>query len=114
LVLRFILFTFYFLFYFVGTAEAKRIDVTSQAKEIYETSGIKGGFVVHPGSGDGKSPRGKLTASLCSNDIYLVHGLDADLQNVEKARTHIQQLVKFGLSLRRSGTAWPQPRVNCI
>ena len=57
------------------------------AKQILQTSNVKGGLVVHLGCGDGK-----LTAALRANDSYLVHGLDADAANVGKARTHIQSL----------------------
>lgn len=58
-----------------------------QAQQILDDSGVKGGLIVHIGCGDGK-----LTAALRANDSYLVHGLDADPQNVEKARQYIQSL----------------------
>jgi outer membrane protein assembly factor BamB len=51
-------------------------------------SGVKGGLVVHLGCGDGK-----LTAALCANDSFLVHGLDAD---VTAAGKHIQSLGLYG------------------
>ena len=62
--------------------------VTASAKtaeEILEAAGIKGGLIVHIGCGDGK-----LTAALRANDSYIVHGLDADGEQVAKARGHIQ------------------------
>jgi len=61
------------------------------ARQILATTGVKGGLVVHVGCGDGK-----LTAALRANDSYLVHGLDADAKNIEKARKHIQSLGLYG------------------
>jgi len=61
------------------------------ARQILEATGVKGGLVVHVGCGDGK-----LTAALRANDSYLVHGLDADAKNVEKARAHIRSLGLYG------------------
>jgi len=58
-------------------------------KDIVKASGVKGGLVVHVGCGQDD---GKLTAELCVNDRYLVHGLDTDPKNVEKARKHIRSL----------------------
>jgi len=70
-----------------GAAEPAR----QQAAELIGTSGVAGGLVVHVGCGDGK-----LTAALRANDSYLVHGLDADAVNVEKARDHIRSLGLYG------------------
>ncbi len=61
------------------------------ANQILETTGIKGGVIVHIGCGDGK-----LTAELHANDSYLVHGLDADANNIEKARELICSLGLYG------------------
>ncbi len=61
------------------------------AKEILDATGVKGGLVVHLGCGDGK-----LTAALRANDRCLVHGLDADAKNVDKAREHIRSLGLYG------------------
>ncbi|MGB2819924.1 MAG: PQQ-binding-like beta-propeller repeat protein, partial [Phycisphaerae bacterium] len=47
--------------------------------------------LVHVGCGDGK-----LTAALGASDSFLVHGLDADAANVEKAREHIRSLGLYG------------------
>ena len=47
-------------------------------------TGIQGGLVVHLGCGDGK-----LTAALRANDSYVIHGLDADAEQVAEA---LQQL----------------------
>ena len=61
------------------------------AGEIIDATGVRGGLVVHLGSGDGK-----LTAALRANDSYLVHGLDADAGNVDGARRHVQSLGLYG------------------
>ena len=62
-----------------------------KAAQILSKTGVKGGFVVHIGCEDGK-----LTAALRANDSYLVHGLDRDAKNIEKARKHIQSLNLYG------------------
>jgi outer membrane protein assembly factor BamB len=53
------------------------------ARKILETAGLKGGFVVHVGSGDGV-----LTAALRATESFQVHGLDRDPASVERARAH--------------------------
>jgi len=62
-----------------------------EARRILDATGIKGGLVVHIGCGDGK-----LTAALHASDSYLVHGLDANVKNVEKARRYISSLGIYG------------------
>jgi len=61
------------------------------AGEIIEATGIQGGLIVHLGCGDGK-----LTAALGAGDRYLVHGLDADAENVRQARRHLRSLGIYG------------------
>jgi outer membrane protein assembly factor BamB len=61
------------------------------AQQILQATGVRGGLVVHVGCGDGR-----LTAALHAGDAYLVHGLDADAANVEKARAHIWSLGLYG------------------
>ena len=61
------------------------------AEAILQATGVKGGVVVHLGCGDGR-----LTAALRANESYIVHGLDADPANIEKARAHIQSLGIYG------------------
>ena len=61
------------------------------AREILDAAGIKGGLVVHLGSGDGR-----LTAALRASDSYVVHGLDGQQRNVEAARAHIKSLGLYG------------------
>jgi outer membrane protein assembly factor BamB len=51
------------------------------AREIYDAMAVKGGLVVHIGSGDGK-----LTAALRASDSYMVQGLDTDAARVAKTR----------------------------
>ncbi|HID77104.1 MAG TPA: methyltransferase domain-containing protein [Planctomycetaceae bacterium] len=66
-------------------------DVTESARRILELSGARGGFAVHLGSGDGR-----LTAALGADERFVVHGLDADPTNVERARKHIQSRGLYG------------------
>ena len=63
----------------------------SDAKQILQAAGVKGGLVVHLGCGDGR-----LTAALRADERYLVQGLDADPKNVESAREHIQSKGLYG------------------
>ena len=60
---------------------AAAADVKADARAILDATGVKGGLIVHLGCGDGR-----LTAALRANDSYLVHGLDTDAANVDKAR----------------------------
>jgi len=74
-----------------------------QARQILDATGIKGGLIVHIGCGDGK-----LTAALHAGDGYLVHGLDKDPDDIERARKHIESLGLYGkVSVER----W---RGNCL
>jgi len=61
------------------------------AQSILDGAGVKGGLVVHLGCGDGT-----LTVALHANNRYLVHGLDVDAQNVERARKHIRSKDLYG------------------
>ena len=70
---------------------AERGSQGEQARQILDATGVKGGLIVHLGCGDGT-----LTSELCASDAYLVHGLDADAENVQKARRHIQSLGIYG------------------
>ncbi len=63
----------------------------SEAAGILETTGIRGGIIVHLGCGDGK-----LTAALRADDRYTVHGLQADAVKVRPAREHIRSLGLYG------------------
>ena len=68
-----------------------RTGPAKQAAAIMEATGVKGGLIVHIGCGDGR-----LTAGLRANDRYVVHGLDSDAGNVEKAREYIKSLGVYG------------------
>ena len=68
------------------SALADSSDSAAKAKDILAVSGIKGGLVVHLGCGDGR-----LTAELKAGDRYLVHGLDADAENVAAARNYLSE-----------------------
>ncbi|MCK5173196.1 MAG: class I SAM-dependent methyltransferase, partial [Planctomycetes bacterium] len=65
--------------------------VAGSGKDIVAASGVKGGVIVHIGCGDGK-----LTAELRVNDRYLVHGLDTNPVNVDKAREYLRSHSKYG------------------
>ncbi|MEA3226918.1 MAG: PQQ-binding-like beta-propeller repeat protein, partial [Planctomycetota bacterium] len=62
-----------------------------QAQRILDAAGVKGGLVVHVGCGDGR-----LTAALCANNSYIVHGVDRDSENIAKAREYISSLKLYG------------------
>ena len=66
-------------------------SAATSGKEILNAAGVEGGLVVHLGCGDGR-----LTTLLRGNDRYLVHGLDASMENVLAARSHIQSLGIYG------------------
>ena len=71
--------------------ETQVVASLQTAKDILETAGVKGGFVVHVGCGDGK-----LTGALRAGDGYLIQGLDADPKNVREARSHIMSQGLYG------------------
>ena len=75
----------------VTLADRAGADEQALAKRILDATSVKGGLIVHLGCGDGK-----LTAALHADDKYLVHGLDADPANVEKARDHVRSLGLYG------------------
>ncbi len=74
-----------------GAAARAESPERTGARAILRATGVQGGLVVHLGCGDGK-----LTAALRANDGYLVHGLDGDAANVERARKHIRSLGLYG------------------
>lgn len=63
------------------SVSARPGSAASEADELIAAGGIRGGFVVHVGCGDGK-----LTAALRKSDAYVVHGLDVDAAQVGAAR----------------------------
>ena len=62
-----------------------------EAKEVLQTTGVKGGLVLHLGCGEGR-----LAAALAAGQGYLVEGLDTSQANVERAREHVQSLGLYG------------------
>jgi outer membrane protein assembly factor BamB len=62
-----------------------------EARRILDGAGVKGGFVVHLGCGDGA-----LTAALRASESYQVHGLDRDAANVARAREHVRSKGLYG------------------
>ena len=61
----------------------------SQARAIFQATGVQGGLVVHIGSGDGR-----LSTALCGKEGVLVHGLDVNEANVAEARKYAASLKK--------------------
>ena len=68
------------------------------ARGLLDAAGIGGGLIVHLGCGDGR-----WTAALRAGDGYLVEGLDADAENVGKARARLRSL---GLDGKVSVEQW--------
>ena len=62
-----------------------------EAERILHITNVKGGLIVHFNCGDGK-----LTAALRARDGYLVHGLDSDPANLERARAYIRSRGLYG------------------
>ena len=79
---------------------------TERAADMLAATGVRGGLVVHVGCGDGK-----LTAALRRNDSYLVHGLDPDPEDVEKAREYINAR---GLTGKVSVAHWDGGRLPYV
>jgi outer membrane protein assembly factor BamB len=77
--------------YMISSVMARSGDYENEAKQILDATGIKGGLIVHIGCGDGR-----LTAAMRVNESYLVHGLDREANNVEKARENIKSLGIYG------------------
>lgn len=79
------------LFFIAAAAFASDADSAKLAKDILTQSGIKGGFVVHVGAGDGS-----LTAALKAGDGYQVHGLVSDAGSVTAVRESILKKGVYG------------------
>jgi SAM-dependent methyltransferase len=62
-----------------------------RADDILKATGIQGGLVVHIGCGDGA-----LTAELQAHKSLVVHGLDTDATNIQKARKQIAAKGQYG------------------
>ncbi|MBM4031904.1 MAG: methyltransferase domain-containing protein [Planctomycetes bacterium] len=77
------------------------------ARDILDATGVKGGLIVHLGCGNGT-----LTAALAGQGrpAYIVHGLDPDPTNVEKARAHVRSLGLYGkAAIERLGRSLALP-----
>jgi hypothetical protein len=76
-------------------------DETTSARDVLRACDVSAGLLVHLGCGDGR-----LTAALRANGRCLVHGLDADAENVAAARRRIASLGIYGpVSVMR----WDRP-----
>jgi outer membrane protein assembly factor BamB/SAM-dependent methyltransferase len=89
----------------VVLASSSRPTVVSaegpEGRQILEVAGVPGGLVVHLGCGDGR-----LTAALRGGSGYVVHGLDDNPANVERARQTIREAGLYGpVSVER----WTDP-----
>ncbi|HID24154.1 MAG TPA: methyltransferase domain-containing protein, partial [Planctomycetaceae bacterium] len=73
------------------TSPAPASAVVQEARRLIESSGVRGGLVVHVGCGGGG-----LTAALRLDERYLVQGLETDAEAVAAARRHIQSLGLYG------------------
>jgi len=80
---------------FVGSLNAGQTAAASEedapATMILDTADFQGGLIVHVGCGDGE-----LTAALSRDDNCLVHGLDSNPQNVDRARKNIRSAGLYG------------------
>ena len=87
-----------------GIVRAERNDPRVFAGRILDMSGVRGGIIVHLGSGDAR-----LTAALHADDSYTVHGLEADPAKVTQARGYIKDKGLYGpVSVEQfSGTTLP-------
>ena len=61
------------------------------ASQILKVTGVQGGLIVHLGCGDGS-----LTAAFRANDRFLVHGLDTDSADIQRARENVFQACDYG------------------
>jgi len=66
-------------------------EVSKDAAGIFELAGVRGGFVVHLGSGDGQ-----LTAALRVSESFQVQGLATDITQVATAREAIRRAGVYG------------------
>lgn len=94
-------FIYFILLFASSVAASSRNADAAEAPAVIAESGVSGGLVVHLGCGDGG-----MTAELLINDAFLVHGLDADAANIEKARRRIRGL---GMDGKVVVEQWSQP-----
>lgn len=82
-------------------------DSGQEARQILDATGVKGGLLIHIGCGDGR-----LTGALWASNKYLVHGLDAHAENVQKAREYVRSLGIYGKVSVNRFEGQPLPYVN--
>ncbi|MFO8014820.1 MAG: PQQ-binding-like beta-propeller repeat protein [Phycisphaerae bacterium] len=70
---------------------AESDDAEAAARAVRRDTGVRGGLVVHLGSGDGR-----LTAALGAGKGWLVQGLARSDANLAAARAHIRSLGRYG------------------
>jgi ubiquinone/menaquinone biosynthesis C-methylase UbiE len=75
----------------VAVAARGAEEPSEAARRILQETGVQGGLVVHVGCGDGR-----LTTALRAGEGFLVHGLDRDVANVERARATIREAGAYG------------------
>jgi outer membrane protein assembly factor BamB len=88
---------------FAGAAPQQ---TASPAAEILRASGVTGGLVVIVGAGDGA-----LAVDLARAGTFLVHALDADEADVERARGRIQSQGLYG---QVAADRWSPPRLPYV
>jgi outer membrane protein assembly factor BamB len=86
---------------------AQSQDWGQKAKQILDTTGIKGGLIVHLGCGDGK-----LTSALRINDSYIVQGLDTDIDKIQRVRKTIISKGLYGKVTIREFDGKNLPYIN--
>lgn len=62
-----------------------------EAQRILEATGIRGGLIVHLGSGDGR-----ITAGLFRHESFQVQGLDSDVEDVSESRDYLRDRGLYG------------------
>ena len=82
-------------------------DATSDAKQVLVESGIKGGFVVHVGCGDGS-----FSAELRQHPGFQVQGLDRDPAKIAAGRERLFQQKRYGEVALENWSGGPLPYID--
>ena len=61
------------------------VEADNQAQRIVESTGVRGGLIVHVGCN-----QGQLMAALRRSDRYVVQGLGPDPEDIAAARQHVR------------------------
>lgn len=67
------------------------VSAFAELAELVESSGVKGGLVVHLGCGDGRE-----TVGLRLNEKYIVQGLEVGASRVQQARKNVREAGCYG------------------